>query len=308
MKNKIITLSFMSLLALLSVKTFTPTQALVTAPTSFNYSYRQSNIDIVSGNNWAIRNNGGGTLSHVPLYTQTYDGVYYDYVHNGYELVSGFNVYHTFNNSSTSWSLVSGSTYRPNNTALNIGSNTSSGTTIDKVRLRFDNQSSNDYYLYLDVSSSTSWTMFLTYNGLNFSQNTTLRYTFTSTSALTRFIIPSGFDVLMSLESTSLSRLFDAWYLENLGLSSAYDNGYTVAYDDGYDVGYEEGLVQGFEDANLLNGQASGLLSIFSALFSGVGAIFSINVFPNITLGMLVFFPIIFLVMLFVFRIMRGGS
>lgn len=233
------------LVALIGISSFNQpfnnAHAALTAPTNYNYSYRQSNVDTVSGNNWAIRNNGGSAYSSLPTYTQTYDGQYYDYVHSGTQIVSGLTVSHTFNNSSTSWSQVSGSTYRPNNAATFIGSNSLSGTTIKKVYLTFNNQTNKNYYLYFDLSSTglafTEFRVLFNDNyyvgGWDTNNEFPIYY-----NKLAKVLIPSYFKVEIFTHTVGAERFFDAWYLLDLGVSAAYE------------AGVEDGIIQGEQGAD----------------------------------------------------------
>jgi hypothetical protein len=314
MKKQILALLGVGTLAYGSATlTFTETQAALTAPTNFNFSYRQSNVDTQNGHNWAIRNNGGSTFSALPVYTQTYDGQYYDYVHSGTELADGTStnsliVSHTFNNSSTSWSQVSGSIYRPNNSATAIGSNSSSGSSNNKIYININNQTNKDYYLSLDFSSTGSldreW--FIQYNSLNSPGNLILL----SQSSLLNFYIPAYTDFLISSSQsgfyTSSSYYLDAWYLQDLGFNSAYlqggEDGYDFGYDDGLNAGFSEGFDAGFSDGLVI----APIGVLFQAAFGAVASIFNIQVLGNLTLGSIIIAPIAVALLWFILGIVSG--
>ena len=64
---------------LISALTFGPTlntQALLSAPTNFQFSYRQSNTDLTTNRSWAVRNNGGTSFSTLPIYQFMSDGLF----------------------------------------------------------------------------------------------------------------------------------------------------------------------------------------------------------------------------------------
>ena len=289
------------------------TQAALTAPTNYNYSYRQSNVDTVSGNNWAIRNNGGSAYSSLPTYTQTYDGQYYDYVHSGTEIVSGLTVSHTFNNSSTSWSNVTGSTYRPNNASTYIGSNDSSGTTVNKTYLKFDNQTNKDYYLYLDYSSMANGTSYeLSLNGYVIRDNlgATFFYTINLTSILSTYYLPSYSTLIMNRPSSSGTGYFDAWYLQDLGTAASwtngYDDGYTQGETDGYDAGYLDGYDEGYDLGYNEGFGALPMQSMFTMAFAGIAGIFNIAVIGGLTIGNIIVAPIAIALLWFILGIVSG--
>lgn len=309
MKIKILALLGVGTLAYASANlTFTQTDAALTAPTNYHYSYRQSNVDIVSGNNWAIRNNGGSTLSHVPTYTQTYDGQYYDYVHSGYEIVSGLTVSHTFNNSNTSWSQVSGNTYRPNNAAAYIGSATGNGTTINKLYVKFNNQTNKDYLLYFDASSSASnglsWDVYLnnkqifTWSGLGTALGVS--------TALIQMYLPSFSEIYISNPSSSVTYYFDAWYLQDLGVSSSWTNGNSEGYTEGYNDGELDGYTQGYDEGYDYGVNNPPMTSLFTTAFNSISSIFNIALFGGLTLGTVIVAPIAVSLLWFILGIVSG--
>jgi hypothetical protein len=241
-----------------------PVQAALTAPASYNYSYRQANVDTVSGNNWAIKNNGGTAFSTIPAYTQSYDGQYYDYVQTSpTTITTGLTVFHTFNNSSSSWSNIVSSIYRPNNSATAIGSNSSSGTTINKWYVKFDNQTNKDYIIYLDNSSTST----VGANRINYNDDVIVAFSYPQ-NVLQPVILYAYSFVEFTIVSSSLSLFFDAWYLQDLGVNGAYDAG----YDDGEEAGYIDGL----ENSNFL---ITAIESLIGMMVNFTFILFSLEIF-----------------------------
>lgn len=268
------------------------TNAALTAPTNYNYSYRQSNVDTVSGNNWAIRNNGGSSLSILPIYNGSYDGIYYSYT-NTTTLLNGFTITTTFNRSTTSWTTVSSSPYtaRPNNSASSIGSNNTVGSINSKFYFEFNNQTNKHYFLYLDFSSTTtsaSNTDFQIYVWYETNQLGTYNVdrVRTYTQQLIAIYLPSYTNLQIFRINTSNETFFDAFYLQDLGVSDAWING--------YDVGYSDGIA------------LTGMGNIFELAFNTVSTIFNIQVLGTLTLGTIVIAPIAIALLWFILGIVSG--
>jgi hypothetical protein len=321
MNKLLITSMSLSLVVLFtSNNNFTNANALITAPTNYDISYRQSNVDQVSGNSWAII---GNNFSILPIYTGTYDGQYYYYT-NTTEVIDGLTITQTFNRSNTSWTTITGGspfTARPSNSTAFIGSNNQVGTNVVKKQYYlFDNQTSKEYRIYFDLSSTGAgdryYQLFLNNVRFNAGFSASLYYNFTVSYHLT-MLIPAYSTFEFFTHDQSTQSFIDAWYLEDLGVSSSYIEGYDNGYDTGYSLGdsqgyldgFEFGYESGFEDGfNELNNTASGLFQILGSAFTAIGSIFNIMILPGITIGMLVFVPIIFALLLFIIKILRGGS
>lgn len=285
------------------------TQAALTAPTNYNYSYRASNVDTVSGNNWAIRNNGGSAYSSLPTYTQTYDGQYYYYVHNGTEIVSGLTVSHTFNRSTTSWSNVSGSTYRPNNAATFIGSNNTVGT-LQKQEFIFNNQTNKNYVVYLDLSSSSTNVYYDYVYDSNFYGGLFTSLLMAGSSNLNRIYLPSYTNLRLKSGSSSTQIVLDAWYLQDLGTAASWINGnsegYTEGYNDGELDGYTDGYTEGYDEGYNDGFGALPMQSMFTMAFAGIAGIFNIAVIGGLTIGNIIVAPIAIALLWFILGIVSG--
>jgi hypothetical protein len=311
MKNKILILMGVGALTYASANlSLVNTQAALTAPTSYNYSYRASNVDTISGNNWAIRNNGGSAYSSLPTYTQTYDGQYYYYVHSGTEIVSGLTVSHTFNRSTTSWSNVSGSTYRPNNAATFIGSNNTVGS-LSKFYFKFDNQTNKNYILYLDFSSTTGdVNVFVNHEYNDIEYDIYGITTLFNASSFSVWFIPAFTKVEFTQNFSSNLRYFDAWYLQDLGTAASwtngYDDGYTQGETDGYDAGYSDGYDEGYDLGYNEGFGALPMQSMFTMAFAGIAGIFNIAVIGGLTIGNIIVAPIAIALLWFILGIVSG--
>jgi hypothetical protein len=209
----------------------TATEAALTAPASYDYSYE---YDATYGGFLAF-SSGTGKSVH---YTRTADGVYYNYSYTGDGQDEWpFDVTMNFNRSNTVWTV---SPYEPDDTK--IGSNNAVGSIFAKLDIRFNNQTKKNYLLTFDFSSTSANILFRqSYNGtdlINANDNaTTLWY---PTGLITLFI-PAYTNYRIQTYTSSAARYFDAWYLKDLGVNGAYDQGIEDGYDDGYDVGYEDG-------------------------------------------------------------------
>jgi hypothetical protein len=322
MNKLLITSMSLSLVVLFtSNNNFTNANAALTAPSSYDLAYVFVDNPSPAPDYFALiaplyELNG----FDIP-YTRTSDGSYFNYTTTldndlSDRIPLGLEITQTFNRSNTSWSGTTGG-FVP--TSSTIGSDTSVGTIQGKHIFTFNNQTSNEYKLYLDVSSSSSSTINFAYiqtiNVNNYGYYDSFFYIVDD--AFGSLFLPSYTSLTLTLLSTSATRYFDAWYLKDLGISEAYgqgendgyDMGYNQGYGDGEEFGYEQGYETGFEDGfNELNNTASGLFQILGSAFTSVGSIFNIMILPGITIGMLVFVPIIFALLLFIIKILRGGS
>lgn len=207
--------------------------AALTAPATYNYSYTYDGLFTFELN----------TSPNYVYYTRTADGAYYNYT-NTTTITTGLEVTQTFNRSNTSWSFVSGSPggYTPTDTK--IGADSTVGT-VKKFILEIDNQTSHEYYLYIDFSSTGGASRYIEnlYDGeVSVADGNDLTW-ISGSSWLARFYVPS-YKILTISSYTGGINYFDAWYLKDLGLTAAYEAG----LDDGYVVGQDDAdlLVTGF--------------------------------------------------------------
>lgn len=86
------------------------------------------------------------------------------------------------------------------------------------------------------------------------------------------------------------------------GFRGGYDLGYsegasaneTQAFNDGKAVGYQLGLQDGYDQGMRGDNAVSSFINILTSIFTGIGAIFSIELFPHITIGLFLLVPLFF--------------
>jgi hypothetical protein len=326
MQNKLI-LSSLSLLLVGLFTTnnnFTNANAALTSPSSYDIAFAYSGSSLA---NWYLQAYSSGIYDQDIQFNRTADGSYYNYTatfdNNTLSTIpEGLTITNTFNRSNTSWTSAFGGYYPSSST---IGSNTAVGTISNKLFFNFDNQTNKNYLFYFDFSSTSSNEINLNVIYDTNQQKLYFNDNYVNKSTLKQIYLPSYTTLEISTPSTSGLRYFDAWYLKDLGLSASYtegnEDGYYEGQEDGFDLGYGEGYEEGNADgynegyeigygdgfeANVAGNE--GLFDMMASLFGGVGAVFNIYVLPSITLGMLVFVPIIFALLMFIIKILRGGS
>lgn len=85
-------------------------------------------------------------------------------------------------------------------------------------------------------------------------------------------------------------------------LEESYVEGYDLGYDEGYDNGYPIGYNNGVSYESLRNGSNN----FFQNLFNQMGTLLQIQIFPNFTIGFLLFMPLLLGVFLIVIKLIRG--
>jgi hypothetical protein len=217
MKQQLMLVAMLSVgTALTTMGRIKPVAASLTPPTAYDYSYTWNATD----SEQYLNVNG---VDSIPLYTRTADGGHYDYV-STFNVIDGLDVTMDFQRSNTSWQ-VSGTSYKPDQDK--IGSDNTVGSIANKVYLKFDNQTNKNYTLYQDFSSSANNIQYVfTHNTIGqtvfFNSNTTL---------LRNIFIPAFVTYEMWFASISDARYFDAWYLQDLGISEAYQQGLDAETD-----------------------------------------------------------------------------
>lgn len=89
---------------------------------------------------------------------------------------------------------------------------------------------------------------------------------------------------------------FNEGYLSggNASAQEAYQEGYNYGYDVGLNrgeqIGYNRGYNAGMQGENAI----SSFINILTSIFTGIGAIFSIELFPHITIGLFLLVPLFF--------------
>lgn len=201
---------------------FKHAEAALTAPTFWTFKYTNQDFP-----GYKLRSQTA--VISTPTYTRTADGVYYNYS-TTFQIIDGLEITQTFNRSNTSW-YSTGTDYLPNDTK--IGSNNFVGSVV-KFSLVITNNTNNDYSLYLDTSSSGNFTHYQYYNGSIVGRPLIVNYAISEN----QIIVPSQYSYEIKTSSTSNAHYLDAWYLQDLGLSAAYQSG------------LDDGIIQGEQSAD----------------------------------------------------------
>ena len=177
----------------------------------------------------------------------------------------------------------------------------------------FQNTSTHDYKLIFDVSSSgVNSTYFLyVYESIG-SSTTYIRSTPTfsfTTLYYNEVILTAKSKIIVFTPTTANQRFLDAFYIKDLGFNSAYVAGYEQGEVD-YDLGYTDGWADGHQNGiDTANSMSNGVNDAFDLIYKGaqsIDKILSINIFGSITLGMLLFTPLIVGSALSVVKIIKG--
>lgn len=185
---------------------------------------------------------------------------------------------------------------------------TSSTTSDLKLLMEFNNPSEHYYYLAFDFSdTTTSSSIFYSYftasspAGISNAQpsmggNTRNTPFARSTTTLDQFFIPPYSKLYIRHNATSTSTIRVS------GIFISY-GGKLTAFDTGYDNGYDAGFSDGFESAD--SDALSSFIGIFEGLMVGIAGIMNISVLGSITLGMIAFFPLVGIVILFFKKVVQ---
>jgi hypothetical protein len=215
MKQQLMLVAMLSVgTALTTMGRLKPVSASLTPPVSYDYSYTWN-----AGASEQYLNVNG--VDSIPLYTRTADTIYYyDYV-STFNVIDGLDVTMDFQRSNSTWQS-SGTSYKPDE--AKIGSDGSINAT-NKFYVKFDNQTSSDMYVYFDNSSSTNVSgQRISYNG------NVLVFAYGQTD-LQPVTLPSYSYVEIYVINSSLPKYFDAWYIDDLGISDAYQHGLDAETD-----------------------------------------------------------------------------
>jgi hypothetical protein len=223
MKQQLMLVAMLSVgTALTTMGRIKPVAASLTPPGTYDYSYTWN----ATASEQYLNVNG---VDSIPLYTRIADGTYFNYT-STFNVIDGLSVTQIFNRSNSTWQS-SGTSWKPDE--ARIGSDSSVGTLI-KYDLTFSNNTSNNYFIYLDTSSSSA-DFFV---NLNFNNKPTFfvgyygnQRILVNSGSLIWIPLPAGYNVQFYISSTNSARYFDAWYLEDLGISDAYQQGLDAETD-----------------------------------------------------------------------------
>jgi hypothetical protein len=291
--KKLIILSSVAVLTYVSANfNFVNLQAALTPPASYDYSYRSRTV---SGNTLFYNE-----ANEIVWYTRTGASFPYDFFSTGTYGPTGMDITMRFDKSTILWTEGTGlfaGKYRPHTSYSYIGSDNTVGTIGFKVSLIFDNQTNKDYLLSFDASTTA-----VNANYQYVIDDITQASSSIVSTSMNYFLIPAYRNIRISSNNTSAARYFDAWYLEDLGISSSYDNG----YNDGYDEGEVDGYELGYDDGNEDGLGAVPIENLFTAIFAGVAEIFNINIFGAISLGTIIIAPIAIALLWYILGIVSG--
>lgn len=251
-------------------------------------SFINANADLtppqLGGSNIAFRNDGnngqwGYYLDNInyangpdaiTYYLRTQDGTYYNYTNT--TNIGGLTITQTYNRSNSGWiAYQGGPTYIPYLTNR-IGSNNTVGY-IKKVVISLNNQTNKDYQFFYDRSSSVNDEYFtVKYDNLSYGGRYTTIF-FANTENLNVLYLPAYTE--LSIELTTLNTEYlDAFYLNDLGTSAAWQ--------DGYDLGYGTG-----ESDTLIGLNGGNIFTIIGDAFGAVSSVMNIQVLPNLSIGII---------------------
>jgi hypothetical protein len=287
MKNKIVAIGTLSLLTLLSFgKNITNANADLTAPV-YDYAYKQDISDY-----WRVHNQISNAYDN-PIYTRTGSVGAYNYeVSTSVELP--FNVEMLFRLSDTPTWASSGGGYRPG-AVFDSSIGSTSGTNAVKIEFDFNNSTGFTYLLRVDME--TALALNVVYSN---SFDSSYSYTRTGGTGFYSFVLPAYTYINIATQTTTATRLFNAWYLTEM--DSAFVGPNEESFNDGFNLGYDQGWNDG-NDAGL-SGDIK-MAELMGTVMNGVGSIFSIAILGNITLGTLALFPLLGVMVLFFKKVIQ---
>lgn len=198
-----------------------------------------------------------------PYFTRTSVGGGYTYtmnstINNG-TMALPFPIAMTFTRSTTTWDYIDSSNYYISD--VYVGSDFTFADS-NKWFIEFDNNTRDNYYLQLDVSSTGDDFVIVENYSTNLTVPTTItkNYGFiytTSSAYLINISIPAYTKVQVKTEYSDGERFLDAFFLYNIGESSpwyygfnvgngyGYSNGLNDGFSIGYNSGFNDGLIAG---------------------------------------------------------------
>lgn len=96
----------------------------------------------------------------------------------------------------------------------------------------------------------------------------------------------------------------------NLNFSFNADNvgeqNYNIGYNDGFIDGEEDGYTQGYDDGVAVGSVNNNVFSLINSAFKGITNLFSYEIAPNLSLGVLLLIPVSLGVLLFVIKLITA--
>lgn len=93
-----------------------------------------------------------------------------------------------------------------------------------------------------------------------------------------------------------------------LGYNAGFLTGSGVGYLEGYNNGHEVGFQQGYTEAMEELGSQEGGLYWLTSVLTSVGSILAIEIFPSISIGILIFIPFAFGLLFWFLKLLKGGG
>jgi hypothetical protein len=221
MKQQLMLVAMLSVgTALTTMGRIKPVAASLTPPASYAYSYTWN----AAASEQYFNANG---VNSIPLYTRTADGIYFDY-NSVITVIPGLQITMDFQRSNTAWES-SGMFYKPDENR--IGSNNTVGTITSKFDITINNQTNRQFILFFDTSSTSGEFNIETRvndltDGWYYAQNARIGPT-----TLSKVFIPTYNKIRAFTQTGDAARYFDAWYLQDLGISEAYQQGLDAETD-----------------------------------------------------------------------------
>jgi hypothetical protein len=224
----------MTYLSTLGQTNLIKTEASLTPPSNYHINYSHNTTD----DRYFLYTSSLGSSTNgadMPKYTRTTDSSFFNYsttlnnFNTGSILPDGLEITMTFNRSNTTWTKMPNPSQLYFPSGNSIGSDSTVGS-VNKLDFTFNNQTSKNYRLTLDFSSTTFNNNFYVSYGSN------IWFTFigfSSTLSENNLYIPAYSSLRLYRFSSTSQVLFDSWYLQDLGINGAVQEGYDEGYQDG---------------------------------------------------------------------------
>lgn len=199
--------------------------------------------------------------------------------------------------SSDMWAFVGGS----------FGSHYSQPA-FNRFRITLDNINSKRSFLFYGDFSSSGYNVgagvALYDNDNNFISNLSYYISYISMD-LRGYYVPPYSKLVFTFSAVDTSQYLDALYINDIG-SAAYDTGYGDGFEVSYDTGYGDGYADGVAATTASTNAVKNAFDLIYAGAQSVDKILSISIFGSITLGMLLFTPLIVGISLAIIKIIKG--
>ena len=319
MKNKIVAIGTLSLLTFLSFgKNITNTNAIdIADPAGWTYKYDYDSVSSRFEFTHVSLGSDGLRVPFVQPVSNTFEANFltgFD-VGDEEEAVSPVGFYIMSQKTDLGTFTQVGASWYPNTST--IGSNFSTPPVPQKLFLIFSNPTATNYQLGLNITDSGStanWNYhYLPSNNVSVGALpmeddpaflVSANFVRTTTSIQYWYLPPYSNLVINSPATTTGSIYLRSFWLGegSTPFVASFEEGYELGKDDGYDLGFIDG--QDSAESNV----TFRISDLLNRVFSGVGTIFNIKVFDQLTMGTVLAFPIAFTIFTFVFRLIRGGK